>query len=397
MIAELDCSLYCGVGSKCEKQPTTNMVYCTACGFGYMLESRKCIPEQRVICPPGSTLIYNRCMHEQVDCSQYCGSGSTCRNSNNRIICTSCGQGDVLNRDSCVAPFFNCALHCGAGSSCSNVDNGIVCTSCGHGRILHGTLCVAHHINCELYCGEGSACQKINSQVICTSCGPNYFLSGQSCQPLNCIATCGAGSTCSYINGRLTCLTCGPGFTLDAERCQPALDCTPHCGLGSICRVNNRQIECISCGVGKSLIGSRCSEEWGSWGPWSECSHKCGGGRQRRTRDCLTAARCEGNSREQRECNMDVSCGVDCNWCAWSSPSVTNRGQCKMQIMKTRSPNCPPASGNGRACFGPNTEETTQLIEKVEEQSLGFNTEFPEGNKFSVRCLGGCLEIVQVV
>ena len=44
---------------------------------------------------------------------------------------------------------------------------------------------------------------------------------------------------------------------------------------------------------------------WDPWTPWSECGATCGGGNQRRTRDCRNKgpAGCLGQSVQMRKCN----------------------------------------------------------------------------------------------
>ena len=46
---------------------------------------------------------------------------------------------------------------------------------------------------------------------------------------------------------------------------------------------------------------------WGTWSEWCDCSQKCGGGSQYRTRVCMNPPHayqpCHGKSRETRPCN----------------------------------------------------------------------------------------------
>ena len=51
-----------------------------------------------------------------------------------------------------------------------------------------------------------------------------------------------------------------------------------------------------------------CYLEWSSWGAWGTCSATACGGRQSRTRSCLSCGRsstsCLGDSSESRDCNV---------------------------------------------------------------------------------------------
>ena len=55
---------------------------------------------------------------------------------------------------------------------------------------------------------------------------------------------------------------------------------------------------------------------WSDYGNWSECSAKCGGGTQTKTRTCTNpaptngGADCEGKSTETQSCNDPPSQGI---------------------------------------------------------------------------------------
>ena len=69
----------------------------------------------------------------------------------------------------------------------------------------------------------------------------------------------------------------------------------------------------------KNITEMSCSAfavdgNWSNWGPWSECTVTCGGGKQIHTRSCTNpppankGLLCIGESEESRECNIDP-CG----------------------------------------------------------------------------------------
>ena len=55
--------------------------------------------------------------------------------------------------------------------------------------------------------------------------------------------------------------------------------------------------------------------EWAAFGDWSECDKSCDGGTQNRVRKEKTIAKnggkvCEGNAREDRQCNIHNCAGI---------------------------------------------------------------------------------------
>ncbi|XP_060586807.1 SCO-spondin-like isoform X3 [Ruditapes philippinarum] len=66
---------------------------------------------------------------------------------------------------------------------------------------------------------------------------------------------------------------------------------------------------------------------WDSWQPWQECNVTCGGGRKLRQRKCIGpyfgGANCEGSTDDTEDCNTH-ECPVDGEWELWSSWETCN-------------------------------------------------------------------------
>merc|ERR1719334_690203 len=65
-----------------------------------------------------------------------------------------------------------------------------------------------------------------------------------------------------------------------------------------------------------------CPCVWGNWSEWSGCSITCEAGKSHRGRAIAKAAindgkDCEGPASEEKICNQDVCCPVDCVWNTW--------------------------------------------------------------------------------
>ena len=103
---------------------------------------------------------------------------------------------------------------------------------------------------------------------------------------------------------------------------------------------------------------------WSDFGDWSECSAACGGGTQTRSRSCSNpapangGAECSGDAEESRECNTDA-CPVDGGWSDfgdWSECSAKCGGG-----TQTRSRTCTnPAPANGGAECSGDAEESQE-------------------------------------
>lgn len=118
---------------------------------------------------------------------------------------------------------------------------------------------------------------------------------------------------------------------------------------------------------GESEEQRRCEQSncpidgnWGSWGPWEECSQTCGRGVKTRLRDCnnpppqFGGLSCDGEASERAEC-IDVECAIDGHWADWGEWSAC--GATCGESLQTRRRTCsnPAPSGGGIECFGSDT------------------------------------------
>ncbi|XP_033738097.1 SCO-spondin-like isoform X2 [Pecten maximus] len=97
---------------------------------------------------------------------------------------------------------------------------------------------------------------------------------------------------------------------------------------------------------------------WEEWSDWDTCNVTCGGGGQRRYRDCegpyFDGAECGGPPIEQRDCNMH-NCPIDGVWALWSNwttCSVTCGGG-----LQDRERTCEGPYYGGANCTGEETQE----------------------------------------
>jgi len=103
-----------------------------------------------------------------------------------------------------------------------------------------------------------------------------------------------------------------------------------------------------------------CPCEWGHWSAWSKCSTTCEAGKTQRGRKIAKAAinngmECKGPSSEEKICNQNVCCPVDCVWSAWeewpSCPSGCPVGGGIHHKIRTRT-KAIKAMCNGQECDG---------------------------------------------
>ncbi|XP_076472749.1 uncharacterized protein LOC143302101 isoform X14 [Babylonia areolata] len=151
--------------------------------------------------------------------------------------------------------------------------------------------------------------------------------------------------------------------------------CSVTCGTGS----KSRTRQCDNpapMGGGENCTGSAsdtadctmaaCEVDgnWGSWGPYMECSVTCGDGIKSRTRQCDNPAPtnggspCSGSSTDNTECTAGSPCPVDGNWGSWG-PYMECSVTCGDGI-KSRTRQCdnPAPTNGGSPCSGSSTDNT---------------------------------------
>lgn len=98
------------------------------------------------------------------------------------------------------------------------------------------------------------------------------------------------------------------------------------------------------------------SQKWSPWSSWSECSVKCGGGYQSRSRTCQGHIdECIGPTYMSRSCNYQNCYGKWSCWGEWSACSVS----CGTGI-QARTRSCMGKGKEGEeSCSGSNSQERT--------------------------------------
>jgi len=105
-----------------------------------------------------------------------------------------------------------------------------------------------------------------------------------------------------------------------------------------------------------------CPCVWGEWGEWPSCSTTCEAGKTVRERPVEIEAKnngtdCdEGDGVEEKVCNEDVCCPVDCVWGEWEEWQQCPSGCEPQEKIRTRIV-VTQASCNGNECEGHDFEE----------------------------------------
>ncbi len=170
--------------------------------------------------------------------------------------------------------------------------------------------------------------------------------------------------------------------------------CTKTCGGGSRKKVR----ECVlpksedpsKCSGDSEMVES-CNEDTcpslTPWSEWTECSATCGGGSQRRVRDCLVQRNaiddnpCFEPLEEVRECNQD-RCPKWTDWSEWTECTKSCGGGQKSRIRECVLPKSPL---DPSACAGGARNETMEC----NEQPCPAWTPWTEWSECSATCGGG--------
>ena len=235
----------------------------------------------------------------------------------------------------------------------------------------------------------------------------------------DCSATCGGGKRRKYRQcvdhqGGLVDISNCPGPESMSKDCNTQdcptwtdwtawTQCSATCGGGSRSRVR----ECIvsdpidarssyddSLCVGESQQSEECATNvcpvWTEWTDWTQCSASCGGGVQKRVRDCILPKNsgsndygCAGEPWEMRSCN-DKDCPIWTDWSDWS-PCTRSCGGGKR--VKTRQCVLPETLGKEKLrLFCPGDEE---VIEDCNTERCPVPGQWTEWSQCSKSCGGG--------
>ena len=107
---------------------------------------------------------------------------------------------------------------------------------------------------------------------------------------------------------------------------------------------------------GEAELEESCNDQtcpsWTAWTSWTQCTLTCGGGTQRRDRQCLVqetrgGQECPGEESETRDCSQQ-NCPVFNEWSEWSACTKTCGGG-----QRTAQRECVvPKSGDQSLCVG---------------------------------------------
>ena len=177
--------------------------------------------------------------------------------------------------------------------------------------------------------------------------------------------------------------------------------CSVTCGAGTrtrtrTCATKSAKCEGNSTETEKCEALNPCEGTWSPWEPWTKCTKTCGGGEQSRKRKCVTELKCVGNTVEDRACNTDICPAVDCGWCQWSPPTITKTETCQEKRVRRREGGCPAKQHSGRDCTGNTVDEQLGNLPLSFQGSRDFHSNNPEGNRFDIQCIGGCILITKV-
>ncbi|XP_065922172.1 A disintegrin and metalloproteinase with thrombospondin motifs adt-1 isoform X3 [Magallana gigas] len=335
----------------------------------------------------------------------------------------SCGRGFMYRTRVCEDPKYG-------GSECVGVSNETMPCNPSSCPVDGLWLSWGGWGTCNVTCGGGTRLRN-------RTCDGPYF-GGKSCEgeeedssscndfpcPIdgvwnpwsiwdNCSESCGGGNQSRYRTcdgpyyGGMNC----SGNDTEARDCN-----THHCPVDGVFGNWSQWYDCsVTCGGGvqwrnRSCIGpfyggkdcsgafeesSTCNThpcpidgKWKSWGEWDTCNVTCGGGIQKRVRDCdgpfHGGNNCTGPADSYQECNTQP-CPVDGVWKDWAG-----WGECSLSCgggIQTRFRDCNGPFHGGANCTGP--DESSQACNTQPCPVDGEFTDWTDWGKCDVTCGGG--------
>jgi hypothetical protein len=176
--------------------------------------------------------------------------------------------------------------------------------------------------------------------------------------------------------------TCGGGTKSRVRECIVSENSDVERSATTLCE--GESIETIPCNTNVCPV-------WTDWTKWTQCSSTCGGGVQKRIRDCILPKNsqgtndfgCDGDTWEMRACN-EKDCPVWTDWTEWS-PCTRSCGGGKK--VKTRKCVLPESLGPERLrLFCPGDEE---VIEDCNKSACPVPGEWSDWSECSKSCGGG--------
>jgi len=169
--------------------------------------------------------------------------------------------------------------------------------------------------------------------------------------------------------------------------------CSKSCGGGTRTKtrecVNQRDPSGNPCQVDldeTETCNNNPCPEWTDWTPWTQCSQSCGGGTRKKARECLLPKLsekdliCDGDRELVENCNLD-DCPVLTPWSDWTSCSVSCGGGSQRRVRECRL----PKTGSGKnPCLDNLEEEKT-----CNEMKCPVWTEWTDWTECSQPCGGG--------
>ncbi|XP_078378562.1 coadhesin-like [Oculina patagonica] len=329
-----------------------------------------------------------------------CCGGKNCDDLGPSVETQKCGTCDCVTDGewSEWCPFTPCSASCGGGvrhrtRTCTNPPPQ------GGGQDCQGPDSESQKCNTQP-CGGGKCTEWSEWSDCSVTCGTGAQKRTRDCTGANTLGPETENKECSLtpcpIDGNYTewtewtdcSVTCGGDFQSRSRSCTNP---PPQYG-GKNCDELGSARQAQECNPDPCPIDGNYTQ----WTGWSDCSATCGGGSQKRSRNCTNPSpqyggkNCDilGPAGETQECNPDP-CPMNGNyteWTEWSDCSVTCGGD-----FQTRSRSCtnPPPEYGGKNCdeLGPAFE--TQDCNPDPCPIDGNFTEWTEWSDCSATCGGG--------